>query len=373
MKIYMIWKDSNCWRYNEDFIKYLKQKVEIEHIPPTTISKEFGVDYKTIINIINKYNIKKHINKHDCNFKAIYQDYDWCYQKFIIEGLNHQEMADECGVTKRVIEKWCTEKHRLTQKYRQKNKTLNNTQRDLIIGSLMGDGHIDKRKTQPIFIVSHAINQKDYLFWKYEIVKDLCNIEPTYYESKEIKHFSSGDYICQPYYRFGTRLHDCLIPLREMSVVELLDNFNELSFSISMLDDGHRGNLWTYCIAPYTDDEKNYIIKTFKTKFNVDGLIGKDDKYMYFNAIDSKKIDRIILNNIPNNLDIIQDKIINNDNIKELCNYRMVEMNNGTKCGLAKFCKDKHIGNKKYKLLCKLFDSGIINENELLSKCKELL
>ena len=51
----------------------------------------------------------------------------------------------------------------------------------------------------------------------------------------------------------------------------------------------------------------------------------------------------------------------------------MVEMNNGTKCGLAKFCKDKHIGNKKYKLLCKLFDSGIINENELLSKCKELL
>ena len=169
-----------------------------------------------------------------------------------------------------------------------------------------------------MFIVSHAINQKDYLFWKYEIVKDLCNIEPTYYESKEIKHFSSGDYICQPYYRFGTRLHDCLIPLREMSVVELLDNFNELSFSISMLDDGHRGNLWTYCIAPYTDDEKNYIIKTFKTKFNVDGLIGKDDKYMYFNAIDSKKIDRIILNNIPNNLDIIQDKIINNDNIKEL-------------------------------------------------------
>ena len=105
MKRYMIWKDGKCWRYNEDFIKYLKQKVEIEYIPPTTISKEFGVDYKTIINIINKYNIKKHINKHDCNFKAIYQDYDWCYQKFIIEGLNHQEMDDECGVNKRVIEK----------------------------------------------------------------------------------------------------------------------------------------------------------------------------------------------------------------------------------------------------------------------------
>ena len=50
MKRCMIWKDGKCWRYNEDFIKYLKQKVEIEHIPPTTISKEFGVDYKTIIN-----------------------------------------------------------------------------------------------------------------------------------------------------------------------------------------------------------------------------------------------------------------------------------------------------------------------------------
>ena len=29
-------------------------------------------------------------SKNSMYFKAIYQDYDWCYQKFIIEGLNHQ-------------------------------------------------------------------------------------------------------------------------------------------------------------------------------------------------------------------------------------------------------------------------------------------
>ena len=309
--------------------------------------------------------------KNNPNFRAIYQDYNWCYQKFIIEGLNHQEMADECGATKRVIEKWCTEKHRLTQKFRQKNKQLSSTQKDIIIGSMLGDGHINKRETQPLFIISHAENQKDYLFWKYEILKDLCNIPPTYYEGEIIKHFNDKEYSCQSFYRLGTRLHDCLIPIRNMDVYELVNSLNELSFSVLMLDDGHRSNIWGYCVAPYTNDEKEYMIKVFKDKFDINGYVrDSDNRYMFFSAIDSKKIDNIILNNIPNELDVVKDKIIYNNNIKELCNYRMVKMNDGTELGLSAFCKLKHISNNKnsksYKFLIDAFDNkNITTENEL--------
>lgn len=371
----MIWKNGKEYVYTGDFIDYLKDSIVVKHKTINSISKLLGICPTTIKRIADEYEIYGEMSNNNSKYKAIYQDYDWCYQKFIVEGLNHKEMAEESGTTKRTIKKWCTEKHHLTQKYRQENKQLDNIQRSLIIGSLMGDGHIDKRETQPLFIVSHAYNQKDYLFWKYEILKDLCNIPPTYYES-QIKTFGNKKYKSQPFYRISTRLQDCLKPLREMSVIELLDNFNELSFCVAMLDDGYRGVLWSYCVDPYTKYEKEYIIKTFKNKFNINGYIrSSDNKYICFNAIDSKKIDDIILNNLPNNLDVIQYKIINNKKIKEIANYRMVKMKNGSKCGMARFCKINHItcedNNKKYFFLCKLFDDGIINEEELLLKYKE--
>lgn len=317
------------------------------------------------------------MNKHSIHFKAIYQNYDWCYQKFIIEGLNHQEMANECGATKRVIEKWCTEKHRLTQKYRQKNKQMTDIQRDLIIGSMLGDGHIDKRETQPIFIVSHAENQKDYLFWKYELLKDFCNIPPSFYEEKIAKHFKGGDYLCKSQYRISTRIHDCFIDIRKMNVKELVDNLNEFSFSVLMLDDGCRTDLWSYCVVPYSEEEKEYMIKNFKEKFNIDGYIREsDDRYIFFNALDSKKIDEIILNNIPNNLDIIKDKILNNNRIKQLANYRMVSTKSGEKIGISTFCKKNHISSckrdKSYNIVLQLYDEGYTNEEELLLKFKEV-
>lgn len=316
------------------------------------------------------------MNKHSIHFKAIYQEYDWCYQKFIVEGLNHQEMADECGATKRVVEKWCTEKHRLTQKFRQKNKQLNKVQRDLIIGSMLGDGHIDKRETQPLFIVSHAENQKDYLFWKYNIMKDFCNKEPSRIDEK-IKKFKQGDYLCQAQYRFCTRIHDCLISIRDMSVKELIDNLNEFSFSILMLDDGYRGDVWSYCIAPYTEEEKDYMLKVFEEKFNLKPYIKKhDNRYMFFRAKDSKKIDEIIINNIPNELDIVCEKIIENNKINNLNNYKMVNMNNGERIGLSTFCKKNRISScqrdESYRIINSLYDEGYIDEDILLKKFKEV-
>lgn len=370
----MIWRDGKYYKYNDKFVDFLKNNITNENSTPSAISKLLQIDYKTIKNIIEENNISLNKNKNDCKFKAMYQDYDWCYQRYMIEGMNHEEMAKEAGISKRTIEKWCTEKHRLTQKYRQINKKLSSIQRDLIIGSMIGDGHIDRRETQPMFIVSHAENQKDYLFWKYNILKDLCNIKPTYYEQKEAKHFKTGDCICQPYYRIHTRIHDCLKEIRSMSVKELLDELNEFSFSVAMLDDGYRGNLWSYCIAPYTPNEAEYILDVFKSKFDISGYIRESDKrYICFNAIDSVKIDTIILDNIPNNLDIIQYKIIQNDKINQLCNYRMISMNEGNDVGLSKFCKLNHISFKyDYPILCKLYDSGITNINDLMNSYKEV-
>ena len=263
---------------------------------------------------VNQMEIKTNY-KNSSKYKAIYQDYDWCYQKYMIEGLNHKEMAKEANCTKRVIEKWCQEKHRLTQEYRQINKKLNNLQKNLIIGSMLGDGHIDKREDQPMFIEVHAENQKDYLYYKYNTLIDFCNNPPTRKDAC-YKNFNGKLYLCQPSYRFCTRIYDCLLEYRGKSYTYLLNLMNEFSFSIWMLDDGYRDKSnWELCVAEYTQDDINYAINLLKEKFELICWQEKDVRYIRFDAPSSRKIDKIILNNIPNNLDIIKYKITENNNI----------------------------------------------------------
>lgn len=249
------------------------------------------------------------MHKHSIHYKDIYQEYDWCFNQFVINGLNHEQMAKEASCSKRVVEKWCVEKHGLTQKFRQKNTELNGIQHDLIIGSLLGDGHIDKRPTQPIFIVSHAENQKDYLFFKYDLLKKLCNKEPSVIK-ESVKDFCGKLYKCQPQYRICTRIYDCLLKYRSMSNIELLSSLNEFSLSIWMLDDGHRDKTnWQLCVAEYSSEDMNYMFKILEEKFGLNFRIQKDIRYVTFDSPSSRALDKMILKNIPNDLDIIKYKI----------------------------------------------------------------
>lgn len=317
----ILWKDKlNHWQYNlDELIDYIKELAK-ECSGKLELNKRLGVYEGFLDSLIKKHNLNLNLEykykPNDARFKAIYQNYDWCYQKFIIEGLNHDEMAKEVNCSKRVIEKWCTEKHKLTQKYRQIHKQLNNIQNDLIIGSMLGDGHIDKRETQPMFIVSHAEDQKDYLFWKYDILKDLCNTPPVE-KPEAIRYFSEKGYLCQKQYRFCTRIYDCLKSYRSMSYKDLLKLMNKFSFCIWMLDDASRDRSnWILCIAEYTQEEISYAIKIFENRFDLNAWQQKDKRYVVFDSNSSRKIDNIMLKNIPNNLDIIQNKIINNNTTK---------------------------------------------------------
>ena len=329
---------------NEE-IKILKDMVG-KCIGYNDISKVINRSPTAISSKVNDLKLET-LYTNNSNFKAIYQDYDWCYEMFMNRGMNHNEMAEEANSSKRVIEKWCCEKNGLTQKFRQRNKQLNQKQRDLIIGSLLGDGHIDKRKTQPMFIVSHAENQKDYLYWKYEILKDLCNIPPTYKE-EGIRIFNNKPYVCQPQFRVCTRIHDCLIPLRNMSKLEIIDSLNEFSLSILFLDDGSRDRSnWSVCVAGFNDDEKKFFVNKLNNFFKLDAYISpSDNRYIKLRAESSRILDNIILTQVPNNLDIIKYKITENDNIATAQKHRYIN-NNGNLILLTEYCKMNNVDYKQ--------------------------
>lgn len=362
----------NTWVYDDKFVEWLK-KTSAKYSSVEELSKTEGLT-RFLIDKIRKTHKLNFTPKHnnDSNFKAEYQNYDWCYEMYMNRGMNHDEMAKKAGCSKRTIVKWCTERHRITQKFRQKNKQLNKKQRDLIIGSLLGDGHIDKREKQPLFIVSHAQNQKDYLFWKYEILKDICNIPPSTIKGG-IVYFSGKPYSKQKSYRISTRLQDALIRYRNMTITELISNLNEFSFSVWVLDDGNRNDAgWNICVQRFTQEEKDYCISVLEDKFKIKGYMYKDNIYMQFNTTDAAIIDNIIKNNIPNNLDIMKDKILENDKICKLSNRRMVKLKKGTK-GLSSFLREKGVfTNKTYKIATNLFDNGVIKEKEILQALNKI-
>lgn len=132
---------------------------------PDVINDYYGVSITTIHSTLKNNDIEIIVNStHDCRFKAKYQDYDWCYHHFVELGMTHKEMADIAGCKVRTIEKWCVEKHKLKNRVRLDTVKFNNIQEQIILGSILGDGHINKKEDAPNFFISHAVNQKDYIF-----------------------------------------------------------------------------------------------------------------------------------------------------------------------------------------------------------------
>lgn len=315
---------------------------------------------------------KKYIKSNNPKFKAIYQDYDWCYDKYINKSMSYQEMAKEANCTLRVIQKWCSEKYGLNQWTFKEYKKLNEIQRQIIMYGTLGDGHIDKRPDQPMYIESHSIDEKDYIFWKYSFLKDLCNKEPVYYKETYNSFGGNKEYLCKPFYRICTRIINDLISIREMPRLDKIKMLNKFGLSLHTLDDGNRGNLWEICLAEWTQEEINTYIDVCRTKFNLKCIQNNYDKrYVHFTAISSKKLDEIILNNIPNELDIIYKKILKNNKIKPIKYHRYIITENNEKIGLGTYCKTKHLNHECSKDIFDSFNLEFVNEKDFLIKVEQ--
>lgn len=313
----------------------------------------------------------KYMRSNNPKFKAPYQDYDWCYQRYVVKGMTHQEMADECGASLRVIQKWCSEIHRLNGRTFKNDKGLSNIQYQIILFGTLGDGHINKRETQPMYIESHAIDEKDYVFWKYEQLKDLCNSPPKYHGETYANFGTDKEYLCEPFYRFETRIINQLKEIRDMPRIDKIKQLNEFGLCLHVLDDGSRNNTWQLCLAQYTQEEINLYIKLCKERFDINCWQEKDIRYINFDANSSRKIDELILKNLPNDLDVVKKKILNNSNITKAAKYVYVISENGNKMGLSSYCRSRKIPYKKAKAIIDKSNLTQIEENILLELVEE--
>lgn len=253
-----------------------------------------------------------YIKKNNVKYKAIYQNKDWLTSE-ILQGKNYKEIAKDAGASERVIQKWQNEVYHLS--FRKLYK-LTPLQRQIVIWGTLGDGHIDKRETQPLYIESHAIDEKDYLFWKYEQLKPMFNNEPVFYD-EEVKNINGVKYNCQASYRMSGKIIDDLKNIRIMSKVEKINTLDKLGLCLYLLDDGSRDDSnWELCFATFNDEEKNLFINLCKERLGLNGWIMKDERYMIFDSPSSRRIDNLMLTIFSESMDIIQKKIIKHRKVR---------------------------------------------------------
>ena len=159
-------------------------------------------------------------------------------------------------------------------------------QLDVIIGSLLGDARLECRskgiraKYTARFRVHHGYKQKEYVWWKYEILKDLVSKEPReiswinkkrnlneiscYFHTKSLKDFGI---IHEIFYKNVVKKFP----------IEILPIFSDRMLAVWYMDDGsnNHGNI-TLSTHSFSFEDQQIIADFLKSKYQISPTVVKD-------------------------------------------------------------------------------------------------
>jgi len=125
-------------------------------------------------------------------------------------------------------------------------KDISSREKEIIIGSVLGDLHIARLKSDARLEITHSAKQKDYVFWKHHELKRWTIVEPREVRIHDVRYdkvyvqwrFATGinkefTNFHQLFYRDGVKI----IP---KNICEILTS--PLSLAVWFMDDGGRRN-----------------------------------------------------------------------------------------------------------------------------------
>ncbi len=153
-----------------------------------------------------------------------------------------------------------------------KKQDLTQEQKDFLYGTVLGDGSMcipAKDCTNAIFTAGQGLKQKEYLMWKYMIMKEWTNSPPKIYHTKN--SYGSGYTIS-----FATGTHpvftkiykECYPNGKKIVSIECLNNLSDFSLAVWYMDDGCLANGITCKISTegFTKEENQLIVDWFKSQ-----------------------------------------------------------------------------------------------------------
>jgi len=157
-----------------------------------------------------------------------------------------------------------------------KKTSFSNFQKSLIIGSILGDGHIEKRDNlkNAIFREEHSVGQVEWLKWKYNKLKPFTTANMWERDRGNTQLFPNGkggkayyniDKVCA----MTTGSHPYLTELHKLFYKERIkvvpkdfvrNNFNDVVLAVLIGDDGNfSDNSLRICTDSFTKDEVYFI------------------------------------------------------------------------------------------------------------------
>ena len=189
---------------------------------------------------------------------------------------------------------------------------LSKNVRDIILGSLLGDGSlaINPKYKSPRFSFRHSIKQKEYFFWKVEILKEISGESCYWLQGSEKKPDGWGT----AKYRFQSKALSSLTEIYNLThkgvsgtkvrvTRKWLNQLSPLSLAIWWQDDGSLvsdSRQGVICTDGFSLEEIEIIHQYFKKVWDIETKIGRisnQEKYRIWirSSEELKKFLRIII------------------------------------------------------------------------------
>ena len=170
--------------------------------------------------------------------------------------------------------------------------SLLETQKSLIEGCLLGDGYM-RCKTHAHLQITHSINQKTYVDWKYQLLKDYVLTKPKPYKG-------NGNRVG---YRFFTRSLPLMTEFYKryykdkIKVIPKDLQLNSFSLAVWFMDDGSKSRNSCYLnTQQFRLSDQNYLVKVLHKQFGIKPNLDKDKIYfrLRFSVEDTKRLKKLI-------------------------------------------------------------------------------
>ncbi|MDP3093733.1 MAG: LAGLIDADG endonuclease [bacterium] len=182
--------------------------------------------------------------------------------------------------------------------------SLTQEQKSLIIGAVLGDGYlrIIPGRKNAFLETNHSISQKDYVDWKYNILRSIVKSNP--------KERKGNDQ--RVAYRFYTQ---CLSEITELfyrfyinGKKEIPDNLviDRLTLAVWFMDDGSKSRSSVYLnTQQFSLKDQIKLQNILLNQFNIHSRLNKDKKYFRIRIIssDAKRFCDLVKQFIPKSME----------------------------------------------------------------------
>jgi len=177
----------------------------------------------------------------------------------------------------------------------------NSMQLQILIGSLLGDGHIPKKCNY--FTMTHGMKQIKYMEWKVEQLGCLVqsDIKKHSYYDKRVDKILTNVYVKTiPHQLIKDMKQKFYTPDKHPSI-EFIEQLDAIGLAVWYCDDGSiiRNNRARICTNSFQRSHIESVINVLQHRFHFDTIWINKDNMLLFSANDSRRLKSIISPFVP--------------------------------------------------------------------------